>query len=123
MFSCSADGKSWLACRLAGFQGPRVSYLGCRDGLVLVRGPDTQFAGARRQWRGMPTSPRPIDGAPLPPGAAPALLEPLVHQALGSTREELGGTQSPWGPLRAGGAPPAQPAGCADSTPIGPLDA
>ena len=65
--------------------------------------------------------------APLPPGSA-LLCLPLLHQALGSTREELGGTsahtkregtQSSWGRLRAGGALPARPAGCTDSVRIG----
>jgi hypothetical protein len=119
---CGWQSPGWRG-RVAGVPRARVSFLGCRDGLVLVRGPDPHFAGARRQQRGRPTSPGPIDGAPLPPGSAPPRLEPLVHQALGSTREELGGTQPPWGRLRTGGAPPARPAGCPDSIPIGPLGA
>jgi hypothetical protein len=62
MFSCSADGKVPLAGRAAGVPGPRVSFLGCGDGLVLVRA-RPHIAGGRQQRRGMPTSPGPIDSA------------------------------------------------------------
>jgi hypothetical protein len=120
MFRVLRMAKSRLTGRVAGgSKGPGLlSWLQGRLG--AGQGARPHIAGGRQQRHGMPTSPGPIDRAPLPPRSAPPLLESLVP-GLGSTCEELGGTQAPWGRLRTGGAPPARPAGCADSIPIGPL--
>jgi hypothetical protein len=118
MFRVLRIAKSQLAGRAAGLPGPRVSFLGYGDGLVLVRARPISPVGANgARHTNLARTDR---QAPLPPRSAPSLLEPLVS-GLGSSREELGGTQAPWGRLRAGGAPPIRSTGCPVSIPIGPL--
>jgi hypothetical protein len=98
------------AGRVAGVPRAPVPFFGCGDGLVLVRGlrqgadpaprrsrcqrlrGQLAWIGRRRR-RPLRISQAVALGAPLPPGSA-LLCLPLVHQALGSTREELGGTSA-----------------------------